>query len=601
MESNVTQLVEKGTYAGLVGAVLQQVAVGLADNAASNDAKDPSTHAAKKLRTLGDSTVGKQSTAQKTLAARFALGANDVMYLQNAVSVLAAGQSGDREVQIAPMEMLSDTVMESVKRVVHAEMEQTRMQKWRKAPHTLKELIPSIAWLLQLEEVRSFFTEPSTNELLIVDGDAYKITATIDAMNRVVESGDTEKLEAIFIGLYAMLSDDLPPGQLAEAIQNDSRASVRDFNGAKEMLKSKKLELDVKNVSTLREIADELRQKVETLGGQITELKSNKEEDDNRAAERERRVIELDAAYNLAQEQINTLTSEIAELMDEFRETKRKLTQAESASQDFAETIKTLQKQIANANAASSTFESEVSNLQLEIQHLQEEKARSEVTIETFQTALLEAGKKKEELEQNIDRQTQRIQELRGKIQKLELDLLIRDAVASDQYGNPLPESGIQTPSLSDTAAPTGNFPPGTAVGASVVTSDDRPKVQQISHRTVTPSPREELAEQIKEAALSYATYLMTLPESLSQSTSDSGAARDSFVQYSEYRGLVGQRGPVEPKREGDTLKYTTPWETNSTYNRTVFLEQDIDEHNRFSDIALSGRSKQRASELLGL
>lgn len=374
--SSVERNVERGNYTGLVNAVLAQVSAGLGDHTHSDE--DVQGHAAKRLKTLSSGV--RESAAKRAMNARFALGADDVMYLQNAVSVLAAGHDGDDEIPIRSGEMLGVNVIESVRRIVEAEMRSRELGRAAEAPGQLEMLMDTVKWLLLIDEVREAITEPDTGEpLLKFKGGSTKDfdpEATHVALKKALKDSpeDRQKVCSLLLQLYAMLSNDFAPGMLASQIEEAMRKSARDVDAAREDHRSS-------NLAYLTRLREELAPRVIALAADLLKAK-------RKLAARTIEYAQLNFRYKASAERIKTLKKEKANLRDEVvrleleAETLRETIAAKddriAALQKELELCQknevVLQKQVADALAEIANLETEVQANETEISDLKAEK-----------------------------------------------------------------------------------------------------------------------------------------------------------------------------------------------------------------------------------
>jgi hypothetical protein len=237
MEDTLTKSVERGTYQGLVDAVLGQVQAALT-NDAYGDEDEPT---AKRLRLL---RTEEMTPGQRAMEARFALGADDALYLQSAVSVLSAGHEGGlkgHEVAIPEGQFLGPNVISGVRRAVEADIARRAHGRLNEAPRRLKETLVVLVWLLRIPEIRE-----AVHALLPTTGNAHfaelaALLKPVDAIYNpenllnatsalVARGGDgLEAVCRVVNAVYSMLDPAFAPAKLAADVVAEIEKGVSGF------------------------------------------------------------------------------------------------------------------------------------------------------------------------------------------------------------------------------------------------------------------------------------------------------------------------------------------------------------------------------------
>ena len=672
----VESSVELGNYTGLVGAVLAQVSAGLYDHTTNADG-DVHEPAAKRLKDLS-TAVGEQTPARRAMAGRFALGADDVMYLQNAVSVLAAGhERGSDEIPIAPGEMMSASVVESVRRIVEEDMRAREIGRLAEAPGKLEQLAVSVGWLLQLDEVREGVDAP---DLIVTEGRAYKQTESIDKMKEAVQKGGDALagFQKLLLQLYAMLNDDYAPGRLANEIEEAMRKSARDVDSARKtmheenlkFLRARRTELE-KHVATL---TGELKAAVEQLTAvmgelgasngrnsqlvkQVQELGATVQQQEtaiktlkkqcvdlqNSLEEKEQLAMALEEEVGNRTERVTTLKAELEAEKASVRSLKEGIRDADAAIADLkagAEVnksliearnadIQTLKMQIETAKVNESRLNLEIGTVQKELAACEEDLATAKAEVETerrmkkelkyqvtdYESELQKTSEELVEKTNELSERDERIQLLQTRIQELEEERAKMRAAVKELANNRGGEGAGGGDDQDDAGAgggddqddaggggwwssvleklfardPNDDVNPfdyvnsGQSVGARVT---DGENIGRVGKRKDSATDQELLA--VFEYARVAVDATQPLPEE---------AKKDDLARYVEYRGLVGQRGPEEPRAEGSTdahLPYSCPWEQNTESGDLLFRDTAT-EHDAVADAPLPKDERQEA------
>lgn len=688
----VESSVELGNYTGLVGAVLAQVSAGLYDHTtnAEGDVHEP---AAKRLKDLS-TAVGEQTPARRAMAGRFALGADDVMYLQNAVSVLAAGhERGSDEIPIAPGEMLSASVVESVRRIVEEDMRAREIGRLAEAPGKLEQLAVSVGWLLQLDEVREGVNAP---DLIVTEGPAYKRTESIDKMKEAVQKGGDALagFQKLLLQLYAMLNDDYAPGRLANEIEEAMRKSARDVDSARKtmheenlkFLRTRRTELE-KHVATLTgdlkaaeeqlkrvmgeleasndrnsqlvKQVQELKVTVRNQGKGISRLRKQIAELEGRLAFKEEEIAELNNIVDDKNDLIDTLRAkleaetakvsslsnalndadqEIAALKAGAKVDEEKIAQRDAEIATLEETHRDLQMQIAAAKVNESQLTREIAAVEEELEACKKDLATAKAEVETAQETnkqlmlqvayyekeqretlrmLGEQTKKLSEKDERIEQLTTRIQELeeeraemRAAVEELANNRGGEDAGGGDDQGGAGAGGGDDQDDAggggllrsiykrflardsNDDVDPLDyqKFVSGQSVDIGARVTDGE-NIGRVGKRKDSATDQELLA--VFEYARVAVEATQPLPEE---------AKKDDLARYVEYRGLVGQRGPEEPRADGGAdahLPYSCPWEQNAEEQNAepgdLLFRDTATEHHAVADAPLPKDERQEA------
>ncbi len=232
MSDTLTKSVERGTYQGLVDAVLGQVYAALTNDAYDDEDSEP---AAKRLRILREEGF---TPGQRAMEARFVLGADDALYLQSAVSVLSAGHEDKGEIAIPEGQFLGPNVVNSVRRAIEADQVRRANERHNEARPRLKDAMVVVAWLLRIPEVRIAVhtileTDAAAGLRLILDDSSipYEPVAFLAATTPLVNRGG-EGLEAVCRVLqivYSFLDEAFSPAALAKKILDEIEQGVDDF------------------------------------------------------------------------------------------------------------------------------------------------------------------------------------------------------------------------------------------------------------------------------------------------------------------------------------------------------------------------------------
>lgn len=446
--SSVERNVERGNYTGLVNAVLAQVAAGLGDHTHSDE--DVQGHAAKRLKTLSSGV--RESAATRAMNARFALGADDVMYLQNAVSVLAAGHDGDDEIPIRSGEMLGANVIESVRRIVEADMRSRELGRAAEAPGQLEMLMDTVKWLLLIDEVREAITEPDPGEpLLKFKGGSttdFDPEATHVALKKALKDSpkDRQKVCSLLLQLYAMLSNDFAPGMLASQIEEAMRKSARDVDAAREdhrssnlayltrlreelaprvialaadLLKAKqklvarttemaalsfRYKASAKRIATLEKENADLRADVVRLESEAETLKQTIKSRNERIRRLKQERDECLQREKVLQTELNAALAEIATLETEVQANETKISDLKAEKRDQAELIKdknakivvfqlqlsAVRRRVANVQQDKSELEGQLAEVNAELATQKAERGKADVANEALRSELLQ-------------------------------------------------------------------------------------------------------------------------------------------------------------------------------------------------------------------
>ncbi|MBE35043.1 MAG: hypothetical protein CMI16_05730, partial [Opitutaceae bacterium] len=397
--------VELGNYTGLVSAVLAQVSAGLSDHSTGADG-DVQEHAMKRLKKLSTS-IGNQTPASRAMAGRFALGADDVMYLQNAVSVLAAGhERGSDEIPIAPGEMLGANVVESVRRIVEDDMRARDVGRLAEAPGKLEQLAVSVGWLLQLDEVREGV---DALDLIVVAGsdaeNAYNQSKSVEKMATAIRQGGDglAKFQNLLLQLYAMLNDEYAPGRLADEIEEAMRKSARDVDSAREtmhaenlkFLRARKTELE-ESVATLTGELEAAKEKLTYMMGeleasnarnsqlvkQVNELGATVQQQETAIKTLKAQIAELEGRLAFKQEQLAELTNIVTENYKLIDTLNAKLAAGEVSVSSLREALAAADQEIAGLEAGARVDQADIAQRDARIDALNETRSDLEIQIE---------------------------------------------------------------------------------------------------------------------------------------------------------------------------------------------------------------------------
>lgn len=615
----IERSVELGNYTGLVSAVLAQVSAGLEDHKNDGDVQGP---AAKRLKQLSTS-IGAQTPAQRAMAGHFALGADDLMYLQNAVSVLAAGhEGGSDEIPIAPGEMLGANVVESVRRLVEADMRTREIGRLAEAPARLHKLATTVAWLLKLEEVRNACL-PTCETLIVVasptppggaagaaggaacteaastvaaTGGEYDAEATATKIKDALRTGTSVSMRAfgqLLMHLYSMLSDKFAPGMVASEVEGAMRKSVGDFESARKDHRQRGFRLV-----------------------------------DDRLVDEENKTL---------LESLVVLQADISELEKQLNQHSDSLKRLEAEKQDLTNTNMTIVGQRDSLRAELDTEKDALERLFTEfvrrgndLEVLESKIFEQAVTIKKQTERIAPGDVDVSRLQSTIVEQVERIQEQERKLRELQ-ERLAEKAIEDVQEASP-PNPGrysdsilkrlgrlLEGANLSEDEAR--EAPKAGAVGAPFEIDDriyrlllhTRAQLPETTGGRVNPAG---LSVNNEDLNLIYAdkdektTVAPTpLPSEVLRYTRkiladhvapDVSHTGDALVRYAEYRGLVGQRGPEEPEDTpgGGLLKYAAPWSNGDVGPGDLLSLDKQREHREMANVPLPNATREQTAEL---
>lgn len=257
-------------YSGFVKAVVDQINEGLTAQLApgvdDRSAEDPNERARKRLK-HDDGATG----ARNALLARFALGGDDVLYLNNGLALLAAGHAQGKETPIDVSGYAGVDLYNGVRKAVYAEIKRRGSKRYERREVVFNKLRKLVAWLcieryvsiaLQgmllghestrltafvgalaawrpegaaIEEARKIERPNPEQRAVLVDLET-KATAYYSNVLRALGRCDVEEQCLVFKIMLTMTDADFPgAGSFAAGIEENAKSVVRFILDARKL------------------------------------------------------------------------------------------------------------------------------------------------------------------------------------------------------------------------------------------------------------------------------------------------------------------------------------------------------------------------------
>lgn len=239
-DASAKQTFERATKETFVETMLHRVADGLASDAPYG------YNSANQIRGRVEEIADQSDTSagRKVLEARFAMGADDSQYLSQAVSLLWAGDGGER-LRVVPAAMMPEVMRHASAEGIVLAMRRVMQEKKGENVERAKRGLEFAAWLLQVSEILA-----AVHDILTADWqpkvvrqsaaklrEAYAESSKVGAayVERVLE-GDTEReeyadrlavAEALLMALHLLCANDCAPMQTVAHHQKNVAALVR--------------------------------------------------------------------------------------------------------------------------------------------------------------------------------------------------------------------------------------------------------------------------------------------------------------------------------------------------------------------------------------
>lgn len=292
------------TYDDFVGGFLS----GLSRSLAEADGARESVVASQRLESLNrDPGV---SSAGKACAHRFALGADNALYLNAGVSLLCVAGADDRE--LAPATLYAADTLKATKDALISLASGARKKRADDAPEVLNEILKNLqdAWY-----AANGFKDIFEGTLLERGATFENTTTGIKAMSDLVEELEETVRDAKGPTIVKRFIDYVTPAAIEEL-----KGAAAKLNGVRSDLNTRKTELEAK----LAGISDDRRALEETLEGPLETardleeqkrlLDKKQEELNKQEAEFKEKTLLFDKAYEDTQERLKTLRAEVGSL-----------------------------------------------------------------------------------------------------------------------------------------------------------------------------------------------------------------------------------------------------------------------------------------------